>query len=86
MAPLNSTSFSCSGDGKIEQAKTGRMESSKTEIIWKSTERKSYKEYNHTRAIRIKVRFVKNTVKLPVVGMKVKKYWKELPLISLLQR
>ena len=26
MAPLNSTSFSCSGDGKIEQAKTARME------------------------------------------------------------
>ena len=26
MAPLNSMSSSCSGDGKIEQAKTVRME------------------------------------------------------------
>ena len=43
MASLNSMSFSCSGDGKIEQAKTENGESGKREITGKSTENKSYK-------------------------------------------
>ena len=57
-------------------------ESGKREITWKRTEQKSYTEYNHTRAVRIKARFVKNTVKLLVVGMKLKKICKELLLTS----
>ena len=54
-------------------------ESSKREITWKSTERKSYTKYNHTRAIRITGHSIKNTVKLTIVGVKVKKILQGTP-------
>ena len=61
-------------------------DSGKREITWKSTEQKRYTKYNHTWAIRTKACFINNTLKLPVIGEKVKRICKELPLTSLLQR